>query len=133
MIYQEIWESQICAENRSKPQIFAGHRRKPQIFAETGFSHLLSPFWRAPKLPQKNKIRYKKTTRNVSKKVSAPLMPLKNFSMALLQEFLTAQNLAKNRVLFFHTHREALQGSPQNIFCNDPFPNDPNPERQKTH
>ena len=41
-------ESQICAENRRKPQIFAGNRRKPQIFAETGFSHLLSPFWRAP-------------------------------------------------------------------------------------
>ena len=37
-----------CAENRRKPQIFAGNRRKPQIFAETGFSHLLSPFWRAP-------------------------------------------------------------------------------------
>ena len=34
---------------RRKPQIFAGNRRKPQIFAETGFSHLLSPFWRAPK------------------------------------------------------------------------------------
>ena len=42
---QEIWESQICAENR---RLFAGNRRKPQIFAETGFSHLLSPFWRAP-------------------------------------------------------------------------------------
>ena len=35
--------------NRRKPQIFAGNRRKPQIFAETGFSHLLSPFWRAPR------------------------------------------------------------------------------------
>ena len=32
-----------------KQQIFAGNRRKPQIFAETGFSHLLSPFWRALK------------------------------------------------------------------------------------
>ena len=42
--------SQIFADfrNRRKPQIFAGNRRKPQIFAETGFSHLLSPFWRAP-------------------------------------------------------------------------------------
>ena len=36
------------ADLRRKPQIFAGNRRKPQIFAETGFSHLLSPFWRAP-------------------------------------------------------------------------------------
>ena len=41
---QGIWESQICR----KPQIFAGNRRKPQISAETGFSHVLSPFWRAP-------------------------------------------------------------------------------------
>ena len=48
-VNQGIWEAQICAENRRKPQIFAGNRRKPQIFAETGFSHLLSPFWRAPK------------------------------------------------------------------------------------
>ena len=47
-VNQGIWESQICAENRRKPQISAGNRRKPQIFAETGFSHLLSPFWRAP-------------------------------------------------------------------------------------
>ena len=38
------------ADFRRKPQIFAGNRRKPQIFAETGFSHLLSPFWRAPTL-----------------------------------------------------------------------------------
>ena len=36
------------ADLRRKPQIFAGNRRKPQIFAETGFSHLLSPFWCAP-------------------------------------------------------------------------------------
>ena len=35
------------ADSRRKPQIFAGNRRKPQIFAETGFSHLLTPFWRA--------------------------------------------------------------------------------------
>ena len=48
-VNQGIWESQICAENRRKLQMFAGNRRKPQIFAETGFSHLLSPFWRAPK------------------------------------------------------------------------------------
>ena len=33
---------------RRKPQETADFRRKPQIFAETGFSHLLSPFWRAP-------------------------------------------------------------------------------------
>ena len=45
---QEIWESQICAENRRKPQICAGNHRKPQIFAETGFSHLLSPFPKGP-------------------------------------------------------------------------------------
>ena len=36
------------ADFRRKPQIFAGNRRNPQIFAETGFSRLLSPFWRAP-------------------------------------------------------------------------------------
>ena len=36
-VNQGIWESQICAENRRKPQIFAGDRRKPQIFAETGY------------------------------------------------------------------------------------------------
>ena len=36
------------ADLRRKPQIFAGNRRNPQIFAETGFSHLLSPFWRTP-------------------------------------------------------------------------------------
>ena len=47
-VNQGIWGSQIFAENRRKPQIFAGNRRNPQIFAETGFSHLLSPFWRAP-------------------------------------------------------------------------------------
>ena len=47
-VKQGIWESQICAGNRRKPQIFAGNRRKPQIFAETGFSHLLSLFWCAP-------------------------------------------------------------------------------------
>ena len=29
-VNQGIWESQICAENRRKPQIFAGNRRKPQ-------------------------------------------------------------------------------------------------------
>ena len=36
------------ADLRRKPQETADFSRKPQIFAETGFSHLLSPFWRAP-------------------------------------------------------------------------------------
>ena len=36
------------ADLRGKPQETADFRRKPQIFAETGFSHLLSLFWRAP-------------------------------------------------------------------------------------
>ena len=36
------------ADLRRKPQETADFCRKPQIFAETGFSHLLSPFWRAP-------------------------------------------------------------------------------------
>ena len=36
------------ADLRRKPKETADFRRKPQIFAETGFSHLLSPFWRAP-------------------------------------------------------------------------------------
>ena len=54
--FLQIFADSLCksrdlgvADLRRKPQIFAGNRRKPQIFAETGFSHLLSPFWRAPK------------------------------------------------------------------------------------
>ena len=43
-------------ENRRKPQICAGNRRKPQILAETGFSHLLSPFWRAPRIIYRKKL-----------------------------------------------------------------------------
>ena len=39
------------ADWRRKPRETADFRRKPQIFAETGFSHLLSPFWRAPTWP----------------------------------------------------------------------------------
>ena len=41
------------ADLRRKPQETADFRRKPQIFAETGLSHLLSPFWRAPILEKK--------------------------------------------------------------------------------
>ena len=40
------------ADLRRKPQETADFRRKPQISAETGFSHLLSPFGRAPTNPK---------------------------------------------------------------------------------
>ena len=44
------------ADLRRKPQETADFRRKPQTFAETGFSHLLSPFWRAPTSPNLSKL-----------------------------------------------------------------------------
>ena len=48
-----------AADLRRKPQETADFRRKsqrkPQIFAETGLSHLLSPFWRAPRGPQQER------------------------------------------------------------------------------
>ena len=36
-VNQGIWESQICAENRRKPQIFAGNRRKTADFCRNRF------------------------------------------------------------------------------------------------
>ena len=49
-VFKELRAKNLTAARlfHRKPQIFAGNRRKPQIFAETGFSHLLSPFWRTP-------------------------------------------------------------------------------------